>query len=283
VTKGMSENAISNVKKTVDKVVHPISVIAKGDTIAHHKADDGDPAEREDYGPNGTSERGFAGSLVPTLEEKMIYERKPDAKHANGKPLFDLIEEGEVSPPTSPSASPNVTDGPSDRNGMKEATVPTKFQDKDGKETVDPNQKKNASGVPRIQSDPEKDEYFGAPANAYDRDDKAPHKGRGQGKDGDGNGDGDADADSNKNGRDGDRGTSKEEDLAVKARQTLRKHLNAKVGVSAYTMPTPTPIIDPNLLHDPLDPRSLEMWTGTAVHNVRGAAVVIVLVESADN
>lgn len=254
----MSENAISNVRKAADKVVHPVAVLVQGNTIAHHTADDGDPAEREDYGPGGRIERGFAGSLVPTLEEKTIFERRPDAQHANGKPLFDLIEEGEVSSPTSPNAAdgdrPPSSDG---QNGMKEATVPRST--KEEHDFVDANADESKSGVPKVQGDPEDTEFFGAPANAHERDDKPPTKDRLQ--DGDGHGE---------DGRhDDNRHVTKDQEMAVQARKTLRKHLNAKIGVSPWTMPTPTPKINPNRFHDPLDDRFWkDMWVAVAVHNV---------------
>lgn len=131
---------------------------------------------------------------------------------------------------------------------------------KDGS-NVDPDAKTNAGGVPRIKKEDNKVEYFGAPANAHDRDDQAPTKGRKKGGK-----DGEEVIDSESHDQ---KDTSTEEDLAVKARQTLRKHLNASVGFDAWNMPTATPKINPNRFHDPLDDRFWkDMWVAVAVHNV---------------
>jgi phospholipase D1/2 len=55
------------------------------------------------------------------------------------------------------------------------------------------------------------------------------------------------------------------------ARKILRRNLAAKSGPSGtWTMPTPTPKIDPNRFHDPLDEHFWkDIWVASAVHNVR--------------
>jgi phospholipase D1/2 len=174
---------------------------------------------------------------VPTLEEKTIFERRPSGQHPNGKALFDLVEEGEQ-PAGDSQSSP------------EEASVPN--QTKDEGATVDDNTRDTKTGVPRVRGHPEEQEKFGQPANAHDGDEKPPTKA--------------------KDGKGGDEAESKytkEQEMAVKARKTLRKHLNAKVGMSPWSMPTPTPKVNPNRFHDPLDDKFWkDMWVAVAVHNV---------------
>ncbi|WVR06183.1 hypothetical protein IAU60_003213 [Kwoniella sp. DSM 27419] len=241
VTKGMSENAISNVKKGADKLIHPVARVLGNDTIAHHVIDDGDPSEREDIAPGDGKTAGFASSIVPTLEEKTIFERRPSASHANGKPLFDLIEENEAGQGGAGGVGEHQ-EGVQGRTQSEpsEAKVPDK-----AKETPLLNDDKAArkSGAPKMTSQPGEKELYGTPANGHTEDDSLPNK-------------------------DTDRTEDNEQGLAVKARKTLRKHLNAKVHVSPWNMPTPTPKINPNRFHDPLDETFWkDMWTATAVHN----------------
>ncbi|WRT67553.1 uncharacterized protein IL334_004525 [Kwoniella shivajii] len=230
VTKGMSENAISNVRRAADKVIHPIAAAVGGQTIAHHIVEDGDPSERQDFDPSqGEQTAGFASSIVPTLEEKTIFERRPSGTHANGKPLFDVLEESEGG------------EGGEGQDVEEEAKVPERAK-KDNLIAEDSPSAKKA-GAPRIQSKPGEEEFYGAPANAHMSDSKLPTR---------------------DTGRSGD----KEEPLAIKARKTLRKHLHAKVQVSPWNMPTPTPKINPDRFHDPLDERFWkDMWVAVAVHN----------------
>lgn len=226
VTKGMSENAVDHLSKAASTVVRPIRAVAGGDTVAHHVAEES-AGERSDYtGEQLRETTGFASSIVPTLEEKTIFERRPSASHANGKPLFDLLEE----------------EGQGD-NAPEEAEVPGSVKKH---ETIDPNEKSGKSGVPKVVGEPGDRELYGAPANSHENDSSIPTKGTDR------------------------KDATEAEDLAVKARKTLRRHLSAKVGVSPWTMPTPTPIIDPNLFHDPLDDTFWkDQWQAVAVHNVQ--------------
>ena len=92
-------------------------------------------------------------------------------------------------------------------------------------------------------------ELFAVPANGdARRDDKLPRSSAEAG---------DADSDEQK---------------APSARAALRKHLNAKVG-SKWTMPTPTPNVDPHGFDDPIcDKFWKETWMACAVHNVSARA-----------
>ncbi|WWC88903.1 uncharacterized protein L201_003818 [Kwoniella dendrophila CBS 6074] len=258
VTKGMSENALSNVRKAADKVIHPISAAVGGQTVAHHMMDggDGDPSERADYDPTREGEQtvGFASSMVPTLEEKTIYERRPSGTHANGKPLFDLLEESEGGHGTLGS-----DDDGQEGDSLEEAKVPERAKKDDLISDDNPSAKK--AGAPKILSKPNETELYGTTANTFIPDEALPE-----------NQNQTDNSSNNKNGKEKEKETSttreKEEPLALKARKTLRKHLNAKVQLSPWTMPTPTPKINPNRFHDPLDERFWkDMWVATAVHN----------------
>jgi phospholipase D1/2 len=239
VSKGVSENAKGKVAKAADKVIYPFKLATGHNTIATSRSDKGDPSEREDYDEEGNTRQGFADSLVPTLEEKTIFERRPSGQHPNGKALFDLVEEGEQ-PAGDSQSSP------------EEASVPGKSVNKDTNPTVDDKMNDGKIGVPKVRGHPEEEEKFGQPANAHDGDEKPPTKA--------------------KDGKGGDEAESKytkEQEMAVKARKTLRKHLNAKVGMSPWSMPTPTPKVNPNRFHDPLDDKFWkDMWVAVAVHNV---------------
>lgn len=241
VTKGVSENMATRTSKISSKITRPFANLVSGDTIAHHNIPGtgqyGDESERQDYEGDGVT-TGFAGSIVPTLEEKTIFERRPSASHANGQPLFDLLDE--ESERRAEDKSPDVTD-------VAEAEVP-QVQAERG-DYVPEDKKQGGRGVPVIQTrdDRESPERFGEPANATEGDEAPPTQG---------------------NDRTGNT-SSKQEHAAIQARKTLRKHLNAKVGMNAWSMPTPTPIVDPNRFHDPLDVDFWkDMWTAVAVHNV---------------
>nr|XP_019012545.1 phospholipase D [Kwoniella pini CBS 10737]OCF51326.1 phospholipase D [Kwoniella pini CBS 10737] len=258
VTKGMSENAISNVRKAADKVIHPIAAVVGGDTVAHHMMDNGDPEERADYDPTqeGAQTAGFASSMVPTLEEKTIFERRPSGTHANGKPLFDVIEESEgghgngngtISEGDHENGNGN---GNSEGDKLEEAKVPEHAK----KDTLisDDNPSAKKSGAPKILSKPNETELYGTTANTY-----LPNDISNDNKD-------------NKEEEKIEKGQPREKEIpeALKARKTLRKHLNAKVQVSPWNMPTPTPKINPNRFHDPLDETFWkDMWVAVAVHN----------------
>lgn len=238
--------------KAADKVIYPFQVATGHNTIATSRSDKTDPGERQDFDTDGNAQQGFADSLIPTMEEKTIYERRPSASHRNGQPLFDLVEEGETNSPGGGSSSAHPHDQKVGQNGTdpEEAVVPG--DGKDANPSVDPNMTDGKTGVPKIRGDPNESEPFGAPANAHEDDQAPPTKGRNPVSD-----------------EDDEHQTSHKEEMAVKARKTLRKHLGAKVGMSPWSMPTPTPKINPNRFHDPLDDTFWkDMWVAVAVHNV---------------
>nr|AEG78581.1 SPO14 [Cryptococcus gattii] len=242
VTKGMSENAISRVKKTADKVVHPAAVIASGQTAAHHQSDAGSLPERQDYQPEGGTSKIFASSIVPTLEEKTIFERQPDAQATNSKRLFDLQEEHEQQGGQDICGT-EIGGG----EELSEAEVPRETKEHaimfNGDSTA------QNSGVTGLQIGPSDKELFGISANTSSSNDDMPMR-------------------VNDRESEDERKGIEEGHAALKARKILRKHLNAKIQVSPWSMPTPTPDINPNGFHDPLDEKFWRnMWVAIAVHN----------------
>lgn len=91
-------------------------------------------------------------------------------------------------------------------------------------------------------------QLFGAPADAstVETDDQPPHA------------------------RSGVEDADESEQAAVDARKLLRKHMSAKLGNKTWTLPTPTPKVDPDGFEDPVcDEFWKGVWVASAVHNVR--------------
>ena len=207
IAKGIGENVKRDVVEIKEKIIHPI------DTIEGKVASPPDEIgpDRQDVGPDGKIVTGFASSVVPTLEEVAMMDRRPDpdSMHMNGAPLA----------------------------GVDLSRIPSATGD------LDHGQRPKEEVVRRS---PEHIEHhkMGAPASAPQADDaqQRPSDELFPGED--------------------------NED-ARKARRMLRKHLSSKVTSSPWTMPTPTPKIDPNRFHDPLDDKFWnDMWVAVAVHNV---------------
>lgn len=94
-------------------------------------------------------------------------------------------------------------------------------------------------------------ELYGAPANADPLRDDQPPKARHVKRDAD-----------------------EEEDKAPSARATLRKNLMArmgsKTGKGPWSLPTPTPLVDPQGFEDPISDKFWkDVWVACAAHNVR--------------
>ncbi|KAG8842781.1 Phospholipase D1, partial [Serendipita sp. 411] len=88
-------------------------------------------------------------------------------------------------------------------------------------------------------------ELYGAPADAMPGDHEPPHA-RTPSKE---------DADEQERG-------------AVRARTLLRKHMNVPLGTKNWTIPTPSPIIDPHGFEDPVSDKFFkDIWIAAAVHN----------------
>ena len=74
----------------------------------------------------------------------------------------------------------------------------------------------------------------------------------------------------NKSLRFGASDTDEQEQSAPQARNVPRKPLNAKFGNKIWSLPTPTPEVDPNSFEDPISEKFWnDVWVACAVHNVR--------------
>ena len=115
-------------------------------------------------------------------------------------------------------------------------------------DAVDEDNKVSVNGGPEeARVHDESQELYGAPAGAAGgtQNDDAPPRGR------------------TTNTR------ASEEDAAVDARRVIRNHLASKFGNKPWTLPTPTPEIDPNGFKDPIcDKFWKNVWVACAVHNV---------------
>jgi len=58
------------------------------------------------------------------------------------------------------------------------------------------------------------------------------------------------------------------EERAVRAGAEIRKHLSTKLNSKIWTLPTPTPKVDPHGFEDPICDEFWKVWIACAVHNV---------------
>ena len=174
--------------------------------------------ERTMYTRSGDKQPGFPSSVVPTLEEKIVAEKRPRDPES-GVPIHELLEDGQ----------PGNGDA-KDQNGHAQ------------------NGYAQAKEHEPVEARLETGELYGAPADASvdaSHDDQPPHARASK-----------TDADS-------------EEEKAVGARSTLRKHLTAKLGNKQWQLPTPAPHVDPYGFEDPIiDEFWKDTWVASAVHNV---------------
>ncbi|OCH94908.1 phospholipase D [Obba rivulosa] len=160
--------------------------------------------ERRMVTPGGDKVPGFPSAVVPTLEEKVVAERRPRPERAEGEPIEEeLIQSHE--------------------NGSTQQDDPPDVRDEYG-------------------------QGFGAPAEAqpdlqHDDQTATARVGKLDAVDG-------------------------EEEKAPGVRSTLRKHVAAKLGQKPWTLPTPTPKVDPDGFEDPIcDEFWKDVWVACAVHN----------------
>lgn len=169
--------------------------------------------ERKTFTKDGEKVTGFASSVVPTLEEKVVAEQRP--------------------PPERTVA------------GDHSQSVDTQ-----GHQSGDADQQHGDATNASRQSDEGRvdGELYGAPANADTQHDDQPPVA--QGKDSD-----------------------EAEDKAPESRSILRKNLMSKLGSKTgrgtYSIPTPTPYVDPQGFEDPIcDEFWKDTWAACAAHNV---------------
>lgn len=171
--------------------------------------------ERQVFSRTGQKVPGFASAVVPTLEEKTIFEHRPRPEQAKGfRPIMDITEEND--------AESHSYKGPPE----------AKVHDGSG-------------------------ELFGAPADAsknVQTDDEPPHA------------------------RSAQIDATEEEKAAIRAREIIRKHLSAKFGAAPWTLPTPTPDVDPYGFEDPISDKFWKnVWVACAVHNVYFQTILLTL------
>ena len=202
---------------------------------------------------------GFPSSIVPTMEEKVVMES------------LDSIPEDSVCPEESKGDKGDPDEAPKPQNGdareSQEHGSPAESKDQDVKTNGDAQvseTKRDHSEVktPRpvgslkdpsassvtLEARVEGGELYGAPADASrdsKTDDQPPH------------------AVSGKN------DATETEEKAVHARAEIRKHISTKLNTKTWTLPTPTPKVDPHGFEDPIsDEFWNKVWMACAVHNV---------------
>lgn len=228
-------------------------------------SDDQLDEERTTFTRTGDKEPGFAGSIVPTLEEKTVGEQRPPESQTEGKAKGDKLqavdedskgEESAQQPANSDEATAKTMQ-PSETNssdGSKADQSPKSLQQishpngaSEKPEQVQPTESNSSNGSHQART--ADGDLYGAPADASKdakTDDEPPHARASV-----------SDADES-------------EKAAPAARVILRKNLNASIGSKAWTLPTPTPKVDPQGFEDPIsDEFWKNVWVACAVHNVR--------------
>ncbi|KAJ7288468.1 phospholipase D [Mycena rebaudengoi] len=197
-------------------------------SIAQSAGDDTLDAERKTYDRDGNLIEGFASSVVPTLEEKTVIEQRPPKEQADDAPIEEKLENEVEAGRDSNPAENGDADAPKP-NGEVNGAVSSEGDDT----------------PPQARTHDR--ELFGAPADASTSaktDNQPPHA------------------------RSGVDDASEEENAAPGARSILRKHLAAKLGSKAWTLPTPRPKVDPNGFEDPIcDEFWKNVWVASAAHN----------------
>ena len=209
---------------------------------------------------------GFPSSIVPTMEEKVVMES------------LDSIPEGSVTSEESKGEkgsmdnTPKPQDGDTRESQEHRSSAESKNQDVKANGTAQVSETKRDQGEVKTQKSSksfrdrsassttvearvENGELYGAPADASrdpKTDDQPPH------------------AVSGKN------DATATEEKAVHARAEIRKHLSTKFNPKIWTLPTPTPKVDPHGFEDPIsDEFWKKVWMACAVHNVSGAGDVV--------
>jgi len=204
---------------------------------------------------------GFPSSIVPTMEEKVVMES------------LDSIPEGSVTSEESKGENGNRDKTPKPQGGdtrepqEQRSCAESKNQDvkangnaqvsetkRDQGEVKAPKPAKSSrdrsASSATLEARVENGELYGAPADASrdpKTDDQPPH------------------AVSGKN------DATVTEEKAVQARAEIRKHLSTKFNPKTWTLPTPTPKVDPHGFEDPISGEFWKkVWMACAVHNVSG-------------
>ena len=199
---------------------------------------------------------GFPSSIVPTMEEKVVMESIPEdsvsSKESKGqKGDHDKtlkLQNGDARESQAHGGSAEsrnqdvktngdvqILEAKRDRSEVKTTRSAKSFRDPSTSST-------------NLGARLEDGELYGAPADASrdsKTDDQPPH------------------AVSGKN------DATETEERAVHARAEIRKHISTKFNPKVWTLPTPTPKVDPHGFEDPIsDEFWNKVWMACAVHNV---------------
>jgi phospholipase D1/2 len=202
---------------------------------------------------------GFPSSIVPTMEEKVVMDTLDSIPEDSQSSRESKGEEGDADEPQKPQSEdaqePQENTSPAepksqDANANGDAQILEVKQDHSGVRT--PGSAKSignpSTAHNNIEARVDDGELYGAPADASKdpkTDDEPPH------------------AVSGKN------DATETEEKAVPARAEVRKHLSTKFNPKVWTLPTPTPEVDPHGFEDPISDKFWKkVWMASAVHNV---------------
>lgn len=205
---------------------------------------------------------GFPSSIVPTMEERVVMDTLNSIPEDSGSSRESKGEEGE----TDHLQKPQNWSAQESRENASSVESTNQDANADGDEQVlEMKQDHSDLKIPRstkfhwdpptpstaVEARVDDGELYGAPADASRNpktDDQPPH------------------AVSGKN------DATETEERAVHARAEIRKHLSTKSNTKAWTLPTPTPIVDPRGFEDPISDEFWQhVWMACAVHNVGDA------------
>lgn len=210
---------------------------------------------------------GFPSSIVPTMEEKVVMETLDSIPEGNAsseegggekenQDKAPKLQNGDTQEPQengSSAESENKTNGDAQGLEMKwdqgEVKTPR---------SVKPLRDPSTSST-NLEARVGNGELYGAPADASrdpKTDDQPPH------------------AVSGKN------DATETEEKAVHARAEIRKHMSTtKFNSKIWTLPTPTPKVDPHGFEDPIsDEFWKKVWMACAVHNVGYSWTLLLLI-----
>ena len=202
---------------------------------------------------------GFPSSIVPTMEEKVVIDTMDSIPEDGGSSRKSKGEEG------GPERPQKSQSGGAQEPQENASSVEFKGQDVEANgdaQVLEAGRDHSDLEAPRfaksfmdpsassttVEARVDNGELYGAPADASrdpKTDDQPPH------------------AVSGKN------DATEAEEKAVHARAEIRRHLSSKFNPKVWTLPTPTPKVDPHGFEDPIsDEFWKKVWMACAVHNV---------------
>lgn len=178
---------------------------------------------------------GFPSSIVPTMEERVVMDTLDSIPEDSGSSRESRVEEGDTDKQRkSQNGDARVLEANQDHNYVKTPTSTKSFRDSPTSPTM-------------VEARVDSGELYGAPADASRdpmTDDQPPHAVSGK-----------YDA-------------TELEERAIPARAEIRKHISTKHNPKVWSLPTPTPNVDPHGFEDPISDEFWEkVWEACAVHN----------------